>query len=83
LSPTEVSGLRQLKFRNPNNESFTVNFNVIGNTVYTGPSCCGANSSSSSGQNNSSNSASGLQNLLVQVTYNPLLNSITIKVIPL
>ena len=86
LSPAEVSGLRQLKFRNPNNESFTVNFNVIGNVVYSGPSCCGATGNSSSGSSSGSSgsdSASGLQNLLVQVTYNPLLNSITIKVLSL
>ena len=83
LSPAEVSGLRQLKFRNPNNESFTVNFNVIGNIAYTGPSCCSANGSTSSsgGGGSSAPSIQSATNLVLQATYNPLLNSITIKVV--
>jgi hypothetical protein len=86
LSPSEVSGLRQLKFRNPNNESFTVNFNVIGNVAYSGPSCCATNSASSavgSGGGTSAPSIQSATNLVLQVTYNPLLNSITLKVISL
>jgi len=89
LSAAEVSGLRALKFRNPNNESFTVTFNVIGNLPFTGPSCCSSSttSSSSSGgggsgaSSNSSSPASTITNLVFQVTYNPLLNSITVQVI--
>jgi hypothetical protein len=83
LSPAEVSGLRQLKFRNPNNESFTINFNVIGNITYTGPSCCSANGGASSGGGGGSSAPSiqSATNLVLQATYNPLLNSITIKVV--
>jgi hypothetical protein len=88
LSSTEVSGARSLKFRNPNNEAFTVTFSVIGNLPYTGPSCCSPTASSSSGGSggsggsgtaNSSPSISSATNLVYQLTYNPLLNSITVQ----
>ena len=90
LSSAEVSGARFLKFRNPNNETFTVTFNVIGNLPYTGPSCCsptGASSSGGSGgsggssTSSSSPSISSATNLVYQLTYNPVLNSITIQLI--
>jgi hypothetical protein len=87
LSSAEVSGARSLKFRNPNNESFTVTFNVIGNLPYTGPSCCsptGAPSSGGSGgssPSSSSPSISSATNLVYQLTYNPVLNSITVQLI--
>lgn len=90
LSAAELSGARALKFRNPNNESFTVTFNVIGNLPYTGPSCCsaagassggGSGGSSASGTTSSSPSISSATNLVYQLTYNPLLNSITVRLI--
>jgi len=90
LSSAEVSGARFLKFRNPNNETFTVIFNVIGNLPYTGPSCCsstggssGASSSGGSGSSTSSSSPSisSATNLVYQLTYNPVLNSISIKLL--
>src|SRR5882762_9116977 len=49
LSSAEVSSARSLRFRNSNNESFTVTFNVMGNLLYTGPSCCSPTGASSSG----------------------------------
>src|SRR5437870_10861190 len=36
LSAGELSGARTLKFNNPNNETFTVTFNVIGNLANPG-----------------------------------------------
>ena len=93
LTSAEVSGARSLRFRNPNNESFTVTFNVIGNLPYTGPSCCsptGASNSGGSGggggsgaapTSSSSPSISSGTNLVYQLTYNPLLNSITVRVL--
>ena len=90
LSSSEVSGARSLKFHNPNNESFTVTFNVIGNLPYTGPSCCsptgssssgGSEGSGASGTSSSSPSISSATNLVYQLTYNPLLNSITVSVV--
>jgi hypothetical protein len=91
LSAAEVSGVRSLKFRNPNNESFTVTFNIIGNLPgASGPSCCspgGAQSSGGSGGNgaggtsSSSPSITSATNLVYQLTYNPLLNSVTVRLI--
>jgi hypothetical protein len=92
LSSAEVSGLRLLKFRNPGNETFTVTFNIIGNLPYTGPSCCSPAGSSGSGGSggggsgasspaSSSPSISSATNLVYQLTYNPVLNSITISVV--
>ncbi|MDQ1637376.1 MAG: hypothetical protein QOF62_715 [Pyrinomonadaceae bacterium] len=90
LSAAEVSGMRSLRFRNPNNESFTVTFNVFGNLPYSGPSCCSPSGASSSGgsagsggssTSSSSPSISGAANLVYQLTYNPVLNSITVQLI--
>jgi hypothetical protein len=90
LSSAEVSGARALQFRNPNNETFTVTFNVIGNLPDTGPSCCsptGASGSSGSGGSggsspaSSSPSISSATNRVYQITYNPLLNSVSVQLI--
>jgi hypothetical protein len=90
LSSAEVSGARFLKFRNPNNETFTVTFNVIGNLPYTGPSCCSPTAPSSSGSSGASGgsgtsssapSIGSATNLVYQLTYNPVLNSIRIQLI--
>jgi hypothetical protein len=92
LSSAEVSGARLLRFRNPNNETFTVTFSIIGNLPYTGPSCCsptppssggsgGSGGSGASSTSSSSPSISGATSLVYQLTYNPVLNSISIKLI--
>ena len=91
LSANETSAARLLKFTNPNNEAFTVTFNVIGSVPYAGPSCCGPSGSSSSGgassgsgtgaASSSSPSLGSATNLVFQLTYNPLLNSVTVKVL--
>jgi hypothetical protein len=92
LTAAEVSGARSLKFRNPNNESFSVTFSVFGNLPYTGPSCCSPAGSSSSGdgggsggsgQNSTASSSPSISatNLVYQLTYNPLLKSVTVKLV--
>src|SRR5580765_971306 len=77
LSSAEVSGARFLKFRNPNNEAFTVTFNIIGSLPYTGPTCCApapaSNGSGGSGgtgnsPNSSSPSITSATNLIYQLT---------------
>ncbi len=91
LTSAEVSGARFLKFRNPNNEAFTVTFNIIGSLPYTGPSCCSPSGSSNStgsgtdGSGNSPNSSSpsiaSPTNLIFKLTYNPVLNSVNVQLI--
>jgi len=90
LSSAEVSGARFLKFRNPNNEPFTVTFNIIGNLPYTGPSCCSPSGTSGSGgsgasggstPNSSSPAIGSATNLIFQLTYNPLFNSVSVQLI--
>ncbi len=88
LSSAEVSGARSLKFRNSNNESFTVTFNVIGNLPYTGPSCCSPTGTSSSGGGTGANSPTSSSpsigsatNLVYQITYNPVVNTITVRLL--
>jgi hypothetical protein len=88
LTANEVSGARNLRFNNPNNEAFTVTFNVIGNVAR---SAAGGSSSSSSGGGGSGEgtSSSGtsptstITNVLYSLTYNPLLNTVTSKLIGL
>jgi len=84
LSAGEVSGARTLKFSNPNNEAFTVTFNVIGNLAR----ASGAGSSSSpsgsgglAGPSGSTSATTTVTNMVFSVTYNPVLNTLTWQVI--
>jgi hypothetical protein len=88
LTANEVSGARNLKFTNPNNEPFTVTFNVIGNLPRGNSSSMTAGSStesfSSSGGKSSGTFQSvtgGVMTSLYKLVYNPLLNTVTIELI--
>src|SRR2546421_13087725 len=76
LTANETSGLRNLKFNNPNREAFTVTFNVIGNLAR--PSGGGGSSGSASSGTDPTSTAT---NLVYSVVYNPLLNTVTSKLI--
>ena len=93
LTPSELSGLRNLKFNNPNNEAFTVTFSAIEtfpNNDWTKgfayqASDSGGGTSSSGGGGTSTSSSTGptstLGSLVFLVTYNPLLNSLSVQLI--
>jgi hypothetical protein len=84
LSAGEVSGARTLKFSNPNNEAFTVTFNVIGNLARTSGGGSSSSPSGSSGVASSPGSPTAtttVTNTVFSVTYNPLLNTLTWQVI--
>jgi hypothetical protein len=90
LSAGELSGARNLKFNNPNNEPFIVTFNVIGNLARNGSGSAGGTSSASSTQSNSSSppgstTPSGttgtLTTMVFKVQYNPLLKTVTVQLI--
>ena len=74
-----------MKFNNPNNEVFTVNFNVIGSVDRAAAG--GSSSSSSSGGGSGGSASSGtsptstVTTMLYSLTYKPLLNSITSQLI--
>jgi hypothetical protein len=82
LTANELSGARNIRFNNPNNVAFTVTFNVVGNLPRgTG----GSSSSSSSGEGTTTSSSGGtgsstpsITTGLLQLTYNPLLNTVTV-----
>lgn len=84
LTANETSAARTLKFNNPNNESFTVNFRVVG---YLDPNAAAAASSAGSsggggsgggaGSPTSTDSAAAVTTTVFSLTYNPLLNTIT------
>lgn len=85
LTPNEISTARTLKFNNPNNEAFTVNFRVVS---YLDPNAAAAASSSNSSGGGGGGSAAGGTNpastvttVLYSLTYNPLLNTVTSKLI--
>ena len=83
LTPNEVSAARNMRFNNPNNEVFTVNFNVIGNvdrSLAGGSSSSGSSGGGGSGGSGSS-ATSSVTAMLYSLTYNPLLNSITSQII--
>lgn len=89
FSAGETSSGRTLSFNNPNNESFTVSFSVTASAPYSGPTCCSPASSSSngsggsggSGTSSSSPAVSSATTLVYQLTYNPLLKSVTVRLI--
>lgn len=85
LSGSEISGPRSLRFSNPNNESFSVIFNVIGNLPNSGPSCCSSSAttgaSGPSGSSSTTTTGSTVTNVVFQMTYNPALNSVTIQIL--
>ena len=90
FSAGETSSGRTLSFNNPNNESFTVSFSVTASAPYSGPTCCSPTSNSSSsgggasgnsGTSGTSPSISSATTLVYQLTYNPLLRSVTVRLI--
>jgi hypothetical protein len=91
LTASETSAARTLKFNNPNNEAFTVNFRVVG---YLDPqaaaaaAAAGSSGGSGSGGGGGSGSPSGGSNpgttvtsTVFSLTYNPLLNTTTLKLL--
>jgi len=86
LSMGETSGARLLQFNNPNTEPFTVTFNVIGNLARSSSTSANQISTETSGTNDSvfgsGNDPAGIvTNLVFKVTYNPLLNTVTVQLI--
>jgi hypothetical protein len=83
----ETSASRNLKFNNPNNEPFTVTFSVVGMLAAGGGGGSGGSSSNNGGTSGSSSSTTtssttgSLTNALLNVTYNPTLNTLTWQVI--
>jgi hypothetical protein len=75
LTAGESSAARSLKFNNPNKESFTVTFNVIGNLARS------SQSSSAGGGSSGSDPTATVTNLVYTITYNPLLNSLKSQLI--
>jgi photosystem II stability/assembly factor-like uncharacterized protein len=79
----EISLSRNLKFSNPNNEPFTVTFSVVGvlASAGTGGGSSGGTSGTSSSTSgiSSSGTTAPLTNALLSVTYNPLLNTVTLQ----
>jgi hypothetical protein len=92
LSPSEFSGLRNLKFNNPNNEAFTVTFNVIETFPnndwtlgfgYRSSGSSGGDTGSGGNSASSAPSSTGPTTIskLLQVTYNPLLNTLSVRLV--
>jgi uncharacterized membrane protein YgcG len=84
LTANETCAARTLKFNNPNNEAFTVTFNVIGNldrATLGAMSSGGSSSGGSSGGGGSGSSGTNVTSMLYSLTYNPLLKSITTQVL--
>jgi hypothetical protein len=88
LSPGEVSGTRNLSFNDPNNEMFTVTLNIVGNLARSSSSAgsspqarrAARRSSDTSSASAASNAGLGsVTSLVFQITYNPLLNTVTIQ----
>lgn len=90
LTPNETSLARTLKFNNPNNEAFTVNFRITGYldpgaaaaAASSGTSSGGGGSGGSGGQSASSGlGPSSVTPMVYSLTYNPLLKTVTSKIL--
>lgn len=90
LSPGEVSGTRNLSFNNPSNEAFTVTLNIVGNLARSNSSAGSSlqmsraarrASDTSSGSTSPSANVGALTSLVFRLTYNPLLNTVTIQMV--
>jgi hypothetical protein len=89
LAGGELSGARRLRFNNPNNESFTVEFQIVGQLARGSASGEGSavasSSSSTSGEGAGSQAASASAGSLVsgilRVTYNPLLGKASVEIV--
>jgi hypothetical protein len=93
LIANELSALRNLRFNNPKNEAFSVTFNVIGNLARGSGATGSTNNSSSTssgGTQTAGDSSSGgtatsasapITALVFKLTYNPLLNTVTVQLI--
>ncbi len=89
LTAGELSAARNLRFNNPSNSAFTATFNVIGNLARgsvsassTGVASSGGGTGGSSGSSSSSTiSAGSLVGMVFRVTYNPLLNSVSVELV--
>ena len=87
LSPNETTAARRLRFNNPSNEPFAVEFRIVGQlpggttaggtTVTSGTSTSGGSGAGSAGTN--STSASALVTSVLRVTYNPPLGTTTVE----
>jgi hypothetical protein len=87
LSSGETSGARNLRF-NDSGGPFSVTFNVVGNLARStsGPSGGSAGSSSGgssggAGSGSSSSTTGTVTGLIFRVTYNPLLNTVTVELL--
>jgi hypothetical protein len=92
LTPNEISLARTLKFNNPKNEAFTVNFRITGYldpaaaaaaAASSGGSSSGGGSGGGSGGSSSSGTspASAAASMVYSLTYSPLLNTITSRLL--
>ena len=86
LSPGETTAARRLRFNNPSNEPFTVEFQIVGQLprgstagAMMASSGTSGGGSSSTGSGTNSTSASALVTSILRVTYNPLLGTATVE----
>jgi hypothetical protein len=87
LTGGELSGARRLRFNNPSNEPFTVEFQIVGQlprgsgsaSATTGTDSTGGTTTSSGTSNSGTNSTGTLVSVVLRVTYNPLLGGATVE----
>ena len=90
LSPGETSGARNLRFNDSSGAPFTVTLNVVGNLARASSSSMSSSSSTASsktssggtiGTESTSSPTSVLTAVLFKVTYNPLLNTVSVQLV--
>ncbi len=86
LSPNETTAPRRLRFNNPSNEPFTVEFQIVGQLprgsnagAMTTSSVTSGGGTGTTGAGTNSNSASALVASVLRVTYNPLLGTAAVE----
>ena len=90
LTAGELSGARRLRFNNPSNQAFTVDFEVLGyllrgsdgtSSSDAGSASGSGSAESSTGTTGNSSSIGGLVTGILRVTYNPLLGTVSVALV--
>ena len=91
LAAGETTGARSLRFSNPNNEAFTVTFSVVGHltrgsaaagSTPTAGGAAGAGSGGDAGAQTPQATGGDLTGAVFKLTFNPLLGTATVELVP-
>lgn len=79
LSPAETSGARRLEFNDPSGEPFSVRLDVVGHLVRGAGGSGSGGDTGTTGEGEGSSGPSGVDAVILELTINPLLNTVSVE----